>query len=123
MEIKVKIQNLEQIKAAFAMSPRVMAKNLNRAIKRASLKVEGTSKRYTPVDTGRLRGSHYTRFSNLKGIIGTNTSYDLFVHEGTRFMKGRPFLRGALNVEDNFIQNEFERAVSDTLKEIARSAP
>lgn len=122
MAIKIEIKNLPQIRAAFAQSPRLMTKNLNRAIRRVALTVEGQSKRYTPVDTGRLRSSHYTRFSNLKGIIGTNTEYDYFVHYGTRFMKGRPFLQAAIDKNNGVIQQEFEKAVEKTLNEIARAA-
>lgn len=121
--IKVEIKNLAQIRAAFAKSPRLMAKNLQRAIYRSALVISAQSRRNTPVDTGRLRSSTYERFyGSLKAEIGTNTNYDYFVHEGTRFMKARPYLRLAIETKQGEIDKEFTRAVQTTLDEIARSA-
>lgn len=59
-------------------------------------KVETAAKGYTPVDTGRLRSSiTWTIIEDgrsLVAIIGTNVEYAIYVHEGTRFMEGTPFL-------------------------------
>lgn len=121
MDIKIRISNIEQIRAAFARSPRIMTVNLQKAIQRSIFRIGATSRRNTPVRTGRLRASHYEHFSSaLQGEIGTNTSYDLFVHEGTRFMRGRPYLRLAVQQEQTAVDNEFKVAVQDTLNTIAR---
>lgn len=119
-EIRVEIKNLAQIKAAFAQSPRVMARELNIAIQKAVLAIARQSRINTPVDTGRLRASTYERFSNLKGEVGTNTNYDIFVHEGTRFMRSRPYLRTAVQSNDTAIQGFFREAVQHTLDKIAK---
>lgn len=122
MQVNIKIKNLAQIQAAFNKSPRLMTKNLSLAIKRSALMIGAASRRNTPVATGRLRASTYERFySNLKGEVGTNTGYDLFVHEGTRFMRGRPYLRMAVDSEQTRVDQEFQGAVQNTLDEIARS--
>jgi hypothetical protein len=121
MEVKIKITNIDQIRAAFAKSPRIMTVNLQKAIQRSILRIGGRSRRNTPVRTGRLRASHYERFSAaLRGEVGTNTSYGTFVHEGTRFMRGRPYLRFAVEQEQTAIDTEFKDAVQDTLNQIAR---
>lgn len=119
-EIHVQIKNLAQIKDAFARSPAVMARELNIAIQKAVLLIGRQSRINTPVDTGRLRASTYERFSNLKGEVGTNTNYDLFVHEGTRFMRPRPYLRSAVETNDTGIQVFFREAVQHTLDKIAK---
>lgn len=122
-DIKIQIKNLPEIQAAFARSPRIMTKNLGNAIKRVALLISSQSKRNTPVATGRLRASTYERFySTLRAEIGTNTSYDLFVHEGTRYMRARPYLRLAVEGEQSNVDREFKYAVQDTLDQIARSA-
>lgn len=121
MDIKIKITNLPQIRAAFAMSPRIMTVNLRKAIQRSVIRIGARSRRNTPVLTGRLRASHYERFTGgLQGEVGTNTSYDLFVHQGTRFMRGRPYLRLAVEQEQTSVDNEFQVAVQDTFSQIAR---
>lgn len=124
MNVSVRITNLPQIRAAFNMAPRLMGRYLSEAIKKSTLLVEGQSKIRTPVKTGFLRSSHTTRFEgggfNFKGIIEPTAKYAMFVHEGTRFMKGRPFLKQGLETSESTIDNLFERAVQSTLDDIGR---
>lgn len=71
------------------------------------LQTESAAKRLCPVDTGRLRSTITTTNPAQRGgselfvRIGSNVKYALFVHEGyrrgRRFVRGRPFLRNALN--------------------------
>lgn len=118
--INITIKNLPQIKRAFGMSPRLMTKNLNLAIQRTVFTVGRGSRQRTPVDTGRLRASTYEKFGNLKGEVGTNTDYDMFVHDGTRFMKGRPYMRDSVESNQYNVDKYMYKAVQDTLDEIAR---
>lgn len=63
-------------------------------------RVTNSAKRRCPVDTSRLRASiRYRMFSDATGLfamVGSDVEYALFVHEGTRYMAGRPFLTEAL---------------------------
>lgn len=120
-DIQVKIKNLPAIRRAFSMSPRLMTKELNIAIAKSILTVKGDSQRETPVDTGRLRASTYTQMGNLRGEVGTRTNYDIFVHEGTRYMKGRPYLKMAVNKDERQINDYFTRAVQNVLNAIGRA--
>lgn len=119
-EIAVKITNLADIKRAFALAPILMARELNISIRRVVLQIGRESRMATPVDTGRLRASTYERFSHLKGEVGTNTDYDIFVHEGTRFMRGRPYLRNSVQNNEQTTDREFTSAVQRVLEEIGR---
>lgn len=69
-----------------------------RYLAKLAVLVETGAKTRCPVDTGRLRSSITWRLesSPLTAIVGTNVSYAIFVHEGTRYMPGRPFLTDAL---------------------------
>lgn len=118
MDVNITIKNLPQIKRAFGMAPGLMRTALNTAIRQSVLTVERDSKILTPVDTGRLRASHRSIFRELYGEIGTNVSYDIFVHEGTRRMKGRPYLRNAVAKADPVVQSFFTKAVQSTLDRI-----
>lgn len=120
MDVKVKIANLPQIRAAFLKAPAKMTRNLNEAIRKSIFMIEREGKIRTPVDTGRLRASYITRFSSLRGEVGPTANYSLFVHEGTRYMRGRPFLRNAIQSAEQQIQGNFRRAVQDTLDDIGR---
>lgn len=74
---------------------------VGRMLARVAAKAETASKARCPVDTGRLRGSINWRIvlegGTLVAIIGTNVEYAIFVHEGTRYMSGRPFLVEGVN--------------------------
>lgn len=118
--IAIKITNLRQIKSAFNKSPVLMAKELDIAIKKTVLIIQGKSVRNTPVDTGRLRASTYSRFAPLRGEVGTNTNYDVFVHEGTRFMKGRPYLRDAVESTNVEAEHFFTSAVDNVLSALGK---
>lgn len=116
--INVTIKNLPQIRAAFSKAPMLMTRELNTAIRRSIVAIQGVSMRNTPVDTGRLRASTQTLFGPLRGEVGTHVFYDIFVHDGTKYMKARPFLLNAVNTEDAFVQGEFTGAVTRVLDQI-----
>lgn len=122
MVIEIKIENLAQIRTAFAKAPLTMAKNLDEAIGRSIFKLKGESMRNTPVRTGRLRASHQTRFRPLFGELKPTAYYAIYVHDGTRYMKARPFLANAVKSENSEIQDNFKRAVQKTLDSIAKES-
>ncbi len=87
--IKIKVKNLDQIQSIFKKAPVKMARELNLAVNRVLLKVEGTAKRKAPVNKkgggGNLRQSIRSRMTGLaRGIIEVGADYGVFVHEGTR---------------------------------------
>ena len=68
---------------------------------RRGKRVEAQAKRDCPVDTGRLRASITTEVfatgTDLGVRVGSNVNYASYVHDGTRYMRGRPFLLRALD--------------------------
>lgn len=116
--ISIRITNLPQIKAAFSRAPHLMVAELSKAIQKSVLSISKDSRVSTPVDTGRLRASTYERFGNLQGEVGTNTTYDRFVHEGTTYMRGRPYLRKAVERNQHNIDGYFEKSVQNVLDKI-----
>ena len=120
--IDIKIENINEIRAAFRKAPLVMTQNLDRAIKRSLLSIQAISMRNTPVRTGRLRASHTTRFTPLMGVLQPTAHYAIYVHDGTRFMKARPFLANAVKTQNAEVQDNFKKAVRDTLDTIARES-
>src|SRR3990167_5763940 len=98
--IQIKIKNLPQIKAAFARAPALMTREMNIAIRQVVIGIGGQSKKHTQVRTGRLRGSTYNKFANLRGEVGTNVVYDKWVHWGTKYMEAQPYLWTAVQVQE-----------------------
>ena len=118
--VDVKITNLPQIRAAFSKAPSLMRSELNTAIKKTILTIQRRSMINTPVLTGRLRASTRSLFADLRGEVGTNTNYDVFIHEGTRFMKARPYLKDAVDESSGDIDSNFKEAVQNVLDKIGR---
>lgn len=93
MEISISIKpTFDQL--AKAIGGVEAAKFLQDEINKIAFKIERNAKQLTPVDTGRLKSSiHTAPFMPLGAKISTNTEYAVFVHEGTRYMRGRPFMK------------------------------
>lgn len=81
-------------------SPRVQANMLRRGIRVQNQARRLLTQRKPGVDTGRLRASvsveQFIRGGVIVTRIGSNVEYAIYVHEGTRYMRGNPFLRDAL---------------------------
>lgn len=119
--ISIRITNLEAIRSAFAKSPVLMTRELDKAIKTSVFAIERDSKLRTPVDTGRLRSSHQSTFTPLKGVLEPTAEYAIYVHQGTRYMKGRPFLLEAVQGNEVKVQQNFKDAVQNVLDQIGRA--
>lgn len=68
--------------------------------------IQDAAQSQTPIRTGKLRSSIFVvNSSPLGAIIKTDLNYALFVHEGTKNMRGRPFMElGAGKVEKSIDQ-------------------
>jgi len=119
--INISIKNLPQIKAAFNKAPALMTRNLSIAVRKTVLNVSRQSMINTPVLTGRLRASTYTKFDILKGEVGTNTNYDVYIHDGTKYIAARPYLYDAVEEESHNTDLFFTEAVQETLNEIGNA--
>ena len=97
---------------------------LRKETEKIAFNTERFAKPITPFDTGRLRGS--IGVSSLLGQIGsmvsTNVEYAIYVHEGTRYMRARPFLRKGLeyaiqNLEGK-IGSRLDKKIADKFKKL-----
>jgi len=56
------------------------------------------------VDTGNLMSLITSKFSGFQGAVISPAPYSVYVHEGTRYMRARPYLEvGLANVESEII--------------------
>jgi HK97 gp10 family phage protein len=85
-----------QFAAFLKESPEKIGRAMQDIIRKASLLVEREGKINAPVDTGRLRASISTDIFPLSAEVHTNVNYAIYVHEGTRHMRARPFMYDAV---------------------------
>jgi hypothetical protein len=82
-------------------------KALSELVRKTAFRIEGKAKINCPVLTGHLRNSLQTQIDGpTKATVGTPVEYAPYVHDGTRFMKGRAFLTEAADTEGKDFQND-----------------
>lgn len=109
---------LKRIQGVFKSAPSKTIHEFNEAVEKSIYYLERRAKPLTPVRTGRLRASYQTMFGTLTGALFPTVDYAIYVHEGTRYMRARPFLREAVAVSENQIQKYFEEAINNVFKNL-----
>ncbi len=96
--VNIDFKNLPEAVDMLAKYPEVSDENIAEVFKLVLPEVLRRSKELAPVDTGRLRADIKVDFNRreLEGKIYNEVEYAIYVHEGTRFMKSRPYIRNAL---------------------------
>jgi HK97 gp10 family phage protein len=89
MELRVTIENADEIREAFRQAPLKIISNLNNAVNRIIIKVENSAKRNAPVNKsfggGNLRQSIRSQMTGpMQGMVLVGAEYGIYVHEGTR---------------------------------------
>lgn len=124
LSVNIRIKNLPQIRHAFGQAPRLMGEKFREALTKSAILVQSRSMIHTPVLTGRLRASHTFGVSGsglgMKATVEPTANYAVFVHEGTKFMRGRPFLKQGADESVRDIDDFFTKAAQEALDKIGR---
>jgi len=122
IQIKIEVKNLQEIRRAFQQFPEKIIPELKTAVIKSALMVEREAKILAPVDTGRLRSSINTSYGigtlGIGARVATDVEYAIYVHEGTRRMRARPFMAQAVSASESMIQDFFNRAVEVAVSKI-----
>jgi len=84
MPYEIKIQNLEELRAAFKKAPETASKELEKATKEAGKQILATEKSEVPIKTGQLRRSITLDYKPISVSIYPTVKYALPVHEGSK---------------------------------------
>lgn len=105
-----------ELKKIAKKMPEVIISGMNKAL----LNVEGQAKADCPVRTGTLRRSIISKVvtegENIKGVVGSNVTYALFVHDGTSKMPPRPFILNAIRQKEGDTRRYLSEAILEELK-------
>jgi hypothetical protein len=83
MPYEIKVENLEELRAAFKKAPDITAEELESATKEAGKLVLATEKSEVPIKTGALRRSITMDYRPISVSIYPTVKYALPVHEGS----------------------------------------
>lgn len=99
MRFEMRVDNFEEARTANRQVR-------ERILTKIGMYGQGQSKLNCPVDKGDLRSSIQYKVNDIKSVaIGTNKEYGKFVHEGTKKMAGRPFIKNAITQNIRQIRN------------------
>ena len=91
MEIRIRVTpDFGQVAKVFAGID--LNRPVNVGLDKFAFAILSESKKVTPVDTGRLRGSERVDKAFMQRIIAPHTDYAIHVHEGTFRMRARPYM-------------------------------
>ena len=114
--MEIQLHGWKEFQQKMRKMPKHLNSELTNAIKKSALLIEAESKPLTPVDTGRLRGSIKSDIKKLEAKIAPHVNYSVYVHQGTRYMKGRPFLKQGMEKAMPQIKRWFKNGISIALR-------
>jgi HK97 gp10 family phage protein len=123
MQIDIKIEGLSELARKWnRLSSKVKQMTMD-ALMKSGYRVERAAKKETPVDTGRLRASiSVSSMLALRAephvVISPHTNYAIYVHEGTRYMKARPFMTKGYEASRKQIQSDMRALLKNIASEM-----
>lgn len=96
-------EKLEKMSQAESKLPEIIRKN--------TLSIERKAKKYAPVDTGQLRRSIVSDCNENKGEVNVGVEYGDFVEHGTRKMTAQPYLKPAINEQQEKFLKDTDEAM------------
>lgn len=131
-QISIEIKNGDRILKAFRAAPTVFARELQMSVLRAAefstaevkkVITTGEGMWKSPIDTGAMRrGMQVRQTGKLQATITPSrlTPYAVFVHEGTPYVKARPFFDITAKNHKNIINKFFHGEVNAIVKKILK---
>jgi len=127
VKLEIKIKNGKQLLAKMNKYPNRMAKELQMAMAKVAVFGSGAVKGVitsgvdmwkSPIKTGQMRQGISAKSSGLRAEIKTSsrTPYAIYVHEGTRRMRKRPFMSITAKRKRKDIERFFNKAIENAIK-------
>jgi hypothetical protein len=126
--INVTIPNLPKFQKALKKYPQLAEKEIKDALTKSLYQIVRETKPITPWKTSRLKnsigesgGDGIFKVEKMKGTVGTNVKYAVYVHEGyQRHPHGqRLFLTTGVKKSINAIKGFFKEALDNVFNKIA----
>ncbi len=124
MKSNVHIEGLGELSRMLRKAPREIRRAFGaEVVVPTAFAVEAKAKRAAPVQTGALMGDIHVRIkSDTEAEVrsGDAIGYAVYVHEGTRYMSGRPYLGNAARMEEAAYTSRLRRFADDLPERLRR---
>lgn len=123
--VTIKIEGLDRLIKKLGVASNDLQREIRLGVRESSFALERAAKKALTtghtraIKTGRLRSD--TRVRSVTGFRATvfpTVNYAIFIHEGTRFMRPRPFMRVAAKDVVKDVERIFDRRVKSLLRKI-----
>ena len=118
MNIALKSPDIKKFHQFLKSNPDLVRKHTSIAMKKSLFALEATATRLAPVDTGHLQQNIRSSYTPLRGTVTPTPNYSIYVHEGTRFQKARPFLTNAMKKEEKKVVGFFTQALTKIITDL-----
>lgn len=123
MKFAVTVEGLKEIVSGLHSMKGRMAQTLSEGMREAAFLVEAAGKKQITTGSNRAIKTGYLRSSiavqsimPLRATVVAAANYGIYVHEGTRFMRARPFLAAGLKDAVPEIERVFGKRVQTLMQ-------
>jgi len=124
-QLNIQVKGLDKLQKAFKVAPTVVRREIGEGIEASMRTIEGEyPKSYSASGIGVISGFLKNRVlvkvdkKRLKGILTPKMDYSLYVHEGTRYMRGRPWLKKTVDRKEKEVQRIMQIYINKALKKV-----
>jgi len=117
VEIRLEVVGVKELKSKLEKLNSKLKVKVNEKLAEIENLIEERAKQLAPVRTGRLRASIYSRLADWILIIGAKAPYARYIEFGTRWIRPRHFLLGAMQENLSKIENTIRQAVFSAVSE------
>ena len=118
VEARLEVAGVKELKAKLERLDSKLKVKVNEKLAEIGNLIEERAKQLAPVRTGRLRASIYSRLADWILTVGAKAPYARYIEFGTRWIRPRHFLLGAIQENLSKIENTIRQAVFSAVSEV-----
>ena len=118
VEARLEVVGVKELKAKLEKLDLNLKGKVSERLAEIGNLIEERAKQLAPVRTGRLRASIYSRLVDWILTIGAKAPYARYIEFGTRWIRPRHFLLGAIQENLSKIENIIRQAVFSAVSEV-----
>jgi HK97 gp10 family phage protein len=121
VRMEMNIEGLSELRQKLSQLDNGLKLRVQEAMRFEAEAMKNVARDRCPVRTGRLRDSIYARVWDWVIRLGAAASYTVYQEFGTRYVRGRRFLRNSVEVRMPVLVNRLSRVIDQAIREAGGS--